>query len=300
MHNRCPISVIMPAYNHEKYVGAAIESVLEQSFMEFELIIINDGSTDRTDAIIREYNDPRIRYFVQKNADAFNVINRGISLAKGNYVSIINSDDLYHHERLECLLREAMSNEATFLFTGITVVDEHSRPIIDPAHKFISWYDRLRRHYSQNKSMEQSFFKGNLAVSTSNFFFSVDLINKIGLFRQYRYAHDYDFALRALAECSHNFRFIPDDSLLCYRIHEGNTINESSSASYLEYIKILVENFPLFLHDESDRSTFSNLRESAISPLLERSDFLESVQRSISWKVTRPLHSLCNILSEKK
>ncbi len=95
------VSVIIPAYNHEEYIGAAIESVLNQTFGDFELIIINDGSIDKTEQVIQSYHDPKIRYFSQENQGAHNTINRGISLAKGDYISILNSDDVYHIERLE-------------------------------------------------------------------------------------------------------------------------------------------------------------------------------------------------------
>ncbi len=298
MNNRYTISVIMPAYNHEKFVGEAIESVLGQSSKDLELIIINDGSTDSTERIVLGYDDPRIKYVAQENQDAFNAINNGISLATGEYISILNSDDLYHPDRLARLLDEARSTEARFLFTGITVIDEYSRPVVDSSHKFVTWYDALRRLYSQSCSMEQCFFKGNLAVSTSNFFFSVELVHKIGNFRQFRYAHDYDFALRALAECGDQFRFIPDNSLLCYRVHGGNTINESASAAYREFMEILVENFPLFLQEEADRSKFSILTESVFLPLIERSEYLESILDSRSWKATKPLRLLGDVLSK--
>ncbi|HXE95590.1 MAG TPA: glycosyltransferase [Dongiaceae bacterium] len=289
------VSVIMPAYNHEHYIGQAIESVLQQSFSDFEFIIINDGSTDGTERIILGYDDPRIKYVAQKNQDAFNAINNGISLATGEYTSILNSDDLYHPDRLARLLDEARATEARFLFTGITVIDDHSQPVVDPAHKFLEWYNGLRRLYSQSCSKEQCFFMGNLAVSTSNFFFSVELVQKIGNFRQFRYAHDYDFALRALAECGNLFRFIPD-SLLSYRIHGGNTITKSPAAANREVVEILVDNFPLFLQEETDRANFAALRERAILPLLERSEYLDSILDSKSWKATKPLRSLGDVL----
>ena len=98
------VSVVIPAYNHERYVGAAIESVLEQTYSNFELIVVDDGSTDRTADIIKKYSDKRISYYYQENQDAYNTINRGISLARGQFIAILNSDDIYHKKRLETLL----------------------------------------------------------------------------------------------------------------------------------------------------------------------------------------------------
>jgi glycosyltransferase involved in cell wall biosynthesis len=112
------ISVIMPAYNHERYVGEAIESVLAQTFEDFEFIIINDGSPDQTENVIQKYADPRIRYYSQENQGAHHALNRGIELSRGEYLSIINSDDLYHRERLHTLRDTATRTGARFLVTA--------------------------------------------------------------------------------------------------------------------------------------------------------------------------------------
>ena len=71
------VSVVIPAYNHEQFIAPAIDSVLNQSLQDFELVIVDDGSTDNTAAVIKEYSDPRIHYYFQENQDAFNTINRG-------------------------------------------------------------------------------------------------------------------------------------------------------------------------------------------------------------------------------
>ena len=77
-------SVIIPAYNHEKYIGEAIQSVLDQTFEDFELIIINDGSSDNTEAEILKFRDERIRYYSQENRGLSATLNRGLELARGN------------------------------------------------------------------------------------------------------------------------------------------------------------------------------------------------------------------------
>ena len=89
------ISVIMPAYNAEKYIGEAINSILSQTYTNFEFIIINDGSTDKTEEIIQSYDDNRIRYV--KNASNLKLIkslNKGIDLARGEYIARMDADDI--------------------------------------------------------------------------------------------------------------------------------------------------------------------------------------------------------------
>lgn len=102
MSNAKPkLSVILPVYNGQKYLPEAIASVLSQSFTDFELIIINDGSTDSSGEIIKALSDTRIRYFGQPNKGLAATLNRGISLAKGEYVARQDQDDVCLPSRFE-------------------------------------------------------------------------------------------------------------------------------------------------------------------------------------------------------
>lgn len=95
------VSVIMPVYNRQLYVNYAIESILAQSFQDFELIIIDDGSTDNTIDIIKQYNDPRIKLI--RNDGNFGVAitrNIGYRCSKGEYITVSDSDDINHKDRL--------------------------------------------------------------------------------------------------------------------------------------------------------------------------------------------------------
>ena len=95
------VSVLMPVYNGEKYLREAIDSVLAQTYINWELIIVNDGSTDNTKNIIHSYTDSRIRYFEnEKNMGLGFVRNRTVELAKGKYCAILDSDDIALPQRL--------------------------------------------------------------------------------------------------------------------------------------------------------------------------------------------------------
>lgn len=96
------ISVIMPVYNREEYIREAIESILAQSFTDFEFIIVDDGSTDRTPEIVRGYRDPRIKTIYNKcNRGNYPARNRGYDCSRGNYICVMDSDDVALPERLE-------------------------------------------------------------------------------------------------------------------------------------------------------------------------------------------------------
>ncbi len=95
------LSVLMPAFNAEKYIGEAIESVLTQTFVDFELIIVNDGSTDRTKEIILSYKDNRIRLINTTNQGIAAALNKGLAIAKAKYIVRFDADDICYPERLE-------------------------------------------------------------------------------------------------------------------------------------------------------------------------------------------------------
>ena len=101
----CPspaISVVMPVFNCEQYVSIAIESILKQSFTDFEFIIIDDGSSDSSSDIIRQFKDPRINYLRNiDNQGNYQARNHGMEIAVGKYICIMDADDISEPERLK-------------------------------------------------------------------------------------------------------------------------------------------------------------------------------------------------------
>lgn len=100
------ISVLMPAYNAAEYIREAIDSILTQTFTDFEFVIINDGSTDATEEIILSYSDERIQYYTNKcNMGIVKTLNRGIDLCRGKYIARMDADDISMPNRLEKQVR---------------------------------------------------------------------------------------------------------------------------------------------------------------------------------------------------
>ena len=96
------ISIVMPVYNCENYLHEAIKSILEQTYTDFEFIIINDGSEDNSEDIILSYADPRIIYIKNdKNMKIVKTLNKGISLSRGKYIARMDADDICYRDRLE-------------------------------------------------------------------------------------------------------------------------------------------------------------------------------------------------------
>lgn len=101
MKNKPFFSIIIPLYNKEHYIARAIFSALNQTFQDFEIIVINDGSTDGSLAAAKEITDPRIRIFNQKNLGVNNARNAGIKKSKGKYIAFLDSDDAYTPQFLQ-------------------------------------------------------------------------------------------------------------------------------------------------------------------------------------------------------
>jgi glycosyltransferase involved in cell wall biosynthesis len=106
-------SVILPTYNREKFLPKAIESVINQSHENWELIIVDDGSTDNTQKLVLEYQkiQKRIKYIYQKNTERSAARNNGIKKAKSDWICFLDSDDLYHESHLEVLYTLIQKNE---------------------------------------------------------------------------------------------------------------------------------------------------------------------------------------------
>lgn len=222
------LSIIMPAYNHEKFVGEAIEGVLNQTFTDFEFIIIDDGSQDSTAEVIQSYDDDRIHYFHQENQDAFNALNNGMAKAKGDFWAILNSDDVYTPTRFEELFAEQKKCNAHVMFTDVVPISDESVELTDSDFGWNHWHKKNRDKYFQLNDLYAAFLHGNFMVTTSNLFMSAEAAKSVGGFAPLRYLHDYDYIFRLLLAYPENSVYLDDKPLLKYRIHGGNTLSEGA------------------------------------------------------------------------
>lgn len=112
------ISVVMPAYNAERTIGAAISSVLSQTFHDWELIVVDDGSTDTTLAVIQALKIPKIKVISQPNAGVSMARKAAVAAAVGRYIALLDADDLWAPQKLERQLAYMEKKGAAFSFTG--------------------------------------------------------------------------------------------------------------------------------------------------------------------------------------
>ena len=127
MNNK--VSVIMPSFNTAKFIKESINSVLAQTYKNFEFIIIDDCSTDNTDEVVAKYNDDRIKYLKnEQNSGAAFSRNRALREAKGKWIAFLDSDDLWEPLKLEKQIRFMEDNDYHFSYTNYIEIDEESRP----------------------------------------------------------------------------------------------------------------------------------------------------------------------------
>lgn len=127
MHKECPlVSIVLPVYNGEKYLKLSIESCINQTYQNWELLIIDDCSSDATPEIAKKYEsqDDRIRYYRnEKNLKLPGALNRGFSLTQGEYLTWTSDDNYYRPEALEKMVYALEHSSAEFVFTNYSIID---------------------------------------------------------------------------------------------------------------------------------------------------------------------------------
>lgn len=241
------VSVIIPSYNHARFLREAVDSVLQQTLADLELVVVDDGSQDQSLDILRGYADARLRVIAQENRGAHAAINRGIEISTGTYIAILNSDDVYAPERLAKMAACLRENPGAGLAASHIQVIDPGGARLGVKHGFYDLEPWPLAHPEKSfRSGNDSYaplLTENYLATTSNYFFERNLIERIGGFRPLRYAHDWDFALRAAEHSRGRLALLPEP-LLNYRIHPQNTIRENKAAMIFEICWILAVHLP--------------------------------------------------------
>ena len=228
------VSVVMPAYNHERYVAAALDSVVAQSHANLEIVVVDDGSTDATGAILDDYaarcRTHAMTVVHQTNSGAPEAINHGLALARGEIVALINSDDLYAGDRLECMLGEMDRRDAGLGFSGTRFIDGEGKDIDNDEPYAMG----LRQAIAEAAAAPDPLYvlvSHNITTSTGNLVFRRDLLERVGGFCAMRVCHDWDFVLAA----SYLTRLaLLTRPLYLYRLHGTNTFRGARVQAALE------------------------------------------------------------------
>ncbi|MDJ0730287.1 MAG: glycosyltransferase [Crocosphaera sp.] len=241
------ISVIIPVYNGMKYLPETVQSVLEQTYQDFEIIIINDGSSDNIEEWFASLKKKHIKLISQENQGKSAARNAGILTAQGKYIAFLDADDLWKPTKLEKQL-QCFNNsfDVGLVYTWTMIINENGLPI----GKIIT---------SQAKGdVWEKMLESNLLVCGSTPLIHRDCFDKVGLFSlDLPLAQDWDMWIRI----ANNYPFaVVQEPLVCYREHPENT---SKKWQKMYQYNTLVLERGLSLRDQND----ANFRNKAYRSL---------------------------------
>ena len=220
------MSVVVPLYNHAAFVAEAVESILAQGRVVQEIIVLDDGSTDGSAAVVQGLvgRDPRLRLERQANRGAHATINAAIALCGGEMVAILNSDDAWLPGRVAALVA---ARGAGIGCSGLRFMDAAGTGTDNP------WYEAALAFHRDGAELGVALLNGNFVMTTSNLLIRRATLEAVGPFAALRYGHDLDWLLRALALGQRLVRV--EAPLLRYRTHASNTIAEDHAGVRAEW-----------------------------------------------------------------
>ena len=220
------VTVFMPVYNCEKYLEEAIKSILNQNFKNFELLIINDGSTDKSYDILKRFNDNRIRiYNNERNMGLPYTRNKGLKLARGRYLALMDADDISKPNRLE--------KQVEFLNNNIDVdiVASNVDWLIDNKLK------KSKKYFFNYDNANIGLMFRNVIINSSSMI-RMDLIKRYNIIYKEEYFVGQDYAFWVDCQDKANLRIL-GESLLIYRYGHDNITKKSRENNYLKRKNIL-------------------------------------------------------------
>jgi glycosyltransferase involved in cell wall biosynthesis/GT2 family glycosyltransferase len=231
------LSILIPTYNRRKFISDAIRSALNQKYQNFEVIVVDDGSTDGTPDIVKAFSDTRLRYVAKEHSGAPATRNRCIAEAKGEFLVWLDSDDMLLPDTLTTYIEAlARTPDADVLYGDLIVTDHEFRQTDQVCYE--DWYER-------NNELLSRLFRSN-CIPNPGTMVRKSLYDELGTFDEYfRRAHDYElwtrFALKA------NFKHVPTKVVL-WRWHDSNMSTGSvqlDTSFEAKIIKAMTENFSL-------------------------------------------------------
>ncbi len=230
-HENKQISIIIPCYNSAEFLESCLDSILNQSYKYFEILAINDGSTDSTSDILSSYaeKDSRIKVFSQENKGVSTTRNRGIKLSSGTYIMFVDADDYIGEHYLNDMLSYIEKNKADLVISGATFCNEDGK---------------INRQVSFSRQAQELIFTEIITDIVNRVYFSScwkTLINKEFLKKNEIYfeprldfGEDCKFMISMLEKAS-KACFFPSNEYY-YRTHSNNVSNSSSLSSTHKYM----------------------------------------------------------------
>ncbi len=208
------ISVVIPSFNYARYVGQAIESVLSQTFTDFELTVIDDGSRDETRAVVTRYTDSRLRYVYQENSGLSATRNNGFAMTSGEFIAYLDADDLWLPHKLERQVERVKDDPGVGLVSGgYYLQDEETGARTE------------RRSVLEGNVLHRVAIENVVAGSATTSLLRRSVLERTGLFdTTLRACEDWDLWLRVARVT--RFAYV-DEPIAVLRRHRTNMSSES-------------------------------------------------------------------------
>lgn len=233
------VSVIIPTYNRAHLIGRALKSVLNQTYQNFEIIVIDDGSTDNTEEIVKSFSGERIRYIRHKvNKGYPAALNTGIKAAKGKYIAFQDSDDEWFPEKLEKQMKifEYAPPEVGVVYTGYWRIYEDDKKIYTPREEVTP----------KEGDVHKELLKRNF-VGAPTMIIRKECFERVGMFDEdLPQLQDWELLIRLSKY--YNFKCVDEPLLTSYYILDSMSSNKESFIKSIEYI--LSKHFEEFAKDK--------------------------------------------------
>ena len=234
------ISIIMPVYNSDAFLEDTIKCVLKQTYQNWELVIVNDGSTDNSQKIINAYKTEKVISIQRENKGLATTRNDAIRAAKGDYFALLDSDDLWAERKLEQQLQSMIENDSDLSFTEFKEFSD------------VQKFDKGDKIYNQEASenIEKDLFDAiitqKIIPAPSSVMFPRRIIDKVLFCETFRYVEDLDFYLQIYKAGFRKFHVI-NECLTYHRMHENNL-----SSNKEKMIDGLMNAYDRYFSNESD------------------------------------------------
>ena len=251
MENKPLVSIIMPAYNAENTIVESIGSVLRQTYTNWELIVINDGSKDSTTEVVSEINDKRIRLIEQENGCVAKARNNGINNAKGEYIAFLDSDDLWLEEKLERQIRKLVDGKYKMCYAKTWCFIDNSNQIYD------GFVNVALDFEDKDKILIYDFIPILTVLIMKN------VLDEVGYFDEtLRGVEDWDLWIRVLQK---NEAIYLDEFLAKYRV-SSTGLSGNFERHFVEEEKVWIKHMDLYSKDISTyRRWFANKKQVLIA-----------------------------------
>ncbi|MEW6530059.1 MAG: glycosyltransferase [Thermodesulfobacteriota bacterium] len=281
------VSVTICCYNSEEYIAATLQSVLNQTFDNFEIVVVNDGSTDRTEQIVKSFSDARIQYHLQENSGVGATRNRAVDLSRGKYVAFLDHDDLWEPTKLEKQIPLLETQpEVGLVYSDCYYINPHGE-------RFATYFAYQGVEPCRGDAL-LALVKYGCFMQLPSVIVRKEALVEVGKFDpRYNIVEDYDTWMKIAAR--HAVDYV-GEPLCSYRVHSANTSRIQQERGYQEVLNLVTEwmrcrDLAAEVRAELDRQ-YAQYAVSYLYWLLSRGKLVAASARSVGFTFTELKH-LC-------